>query len=215
MKKTAIYLRVSSKNQIENTSLDNQLEKIKAYCVAYDFEVVKVFKDSAKSGSSNNRQDYNSMIEFINSNEVDALIVYKSDRIHRQLKNLLIMVEDVLNPNNTSFISISEQFDTSTPQGKLFLNMIGSFAEFEKDIINERTKSGRVNTAKNNKHAGGEVPFGYKKINKDIEIDKNQSEIVKLIFNLYVEKRSLAKVKKELDNKNLTNKNNKPFQDKH
>jgi len=211
MKKAVAYIRVSSKGQIDNTSLDNQLEKIKAYCVAYDLKLVKVFSDGAESGKSNKRTEYNKMLNYIEENEVDSLMVFKADRIHRQLKNLLILIEDILTPNKISFVSVSERFDTSTPQGKLFLHMIGSFAEFERNVINERTKDGRIKTVKAGKHGGGELPFGYVKINKKIEIDVKTSKIIELIFNLYLEKKSLAKVKKELDLQHIINKNDKPF----
>lgn len=94
-------------------------------------------------------------------NEISGIVVLKADRIHRRLKNLLELIEDELEPKGIAFICVSENFDTSTPQGMLFLQMIGSFAKFERKIINERTKGGRIATAKENKYAGGAPAYGY------------------------------------------------------
>jgi len=212
MKQAVVYLRVSSQTQIENTSLDNQLSKIQGYCKAYDYSIAKVYKDNGISGKAiDHRQQYNNMLEFIKSNNIDALIVFKSDRIHRKLKNLLIMIEDILEPANTSFVSITEQFDTSTSQGKLFLQMIGSFGEFEGSLINERTRDGRLKTATENKHAGGEVPYGYEKIKGVIKIDPGTAEIVQTIYSLYNSKKSLGTIKMELDLRGCTTKRGKSF----
>lgn len=78
---------------------------------------------------------------------MNAVVVLKADRIHRKLLNLLVMIENVLNPLGFAFKSITENFDTSTSQGMMFLQMIGTFGEFERKTINERTKSGRIKTA--------------------------------------------------------------------
>lgn len=144
------YARTSSNAQIENTSIEEQKKKIEAYCFAHDYELVEVFVDEAKSATTNNRESYQEMMGFVKDpkNEIKAMVVLRADRIHRKLKNLLIMVEDELEPNGVAFVSVSEKFDTSSAQGMLFLQMIGSFSEFERKIINERTRSGRLAKAK-------------------------------------------------------------------
>ena len=137
IKRVVSYVRVSSLSQIDNTSIEDQQEKIDLYCKLNNYELVDDFKDEAKSAKDIDlRDDYNRMMEFIDNeeNNIDAIIVYKSDRIHRRLKNLMIMIEH-LQEKEISFISITEQFDTSTPQGMLFLQMLGSFAEFERKQI--------------------------------------------------------------------------------
>ncbi|MFS0766984.1 recombinase family protein [Peribacillus phoenicis] len=205
LKKVVAYARVSSESQIENTSIEEQIKKIEAYCISQDLELVKVFIDEGLSGSNTERSSYTEMIEYISNaeNEVSGVVVLKADRIHRRLKNLLIMIEDVLEPNGIAFISVSEKFDTSTAQGMLFLQMIGSFGEFERKVINERTKGGRVSTAKKNKYAGGQVPYGYMVINGQVEINKEHEAIVKEVFELYLEGKSYNKIATILNSRNV------------
>lgn len=207
IKKSVGYVRVSSEGQIDNTSIGEQVEKIKLYCKLHGIELIKIFSDEGETGSKvDKRKGYNDMISFIKENGIDAIIVNKIDRIHRSGKNLLVMVEDILEPLNVAFVSITEQFDTSSPQGKLFLTMLGGFAEFERSTINARTKSGRVATAKKGKFAGGKIPFGYILIDSDkfiLEIDENKADIVKNIFKMRLDKYSLQRIADELNSKGM------------
>lgn len=209
-KRVVGYVRVSSDSQIENTSIDVQSEKINDYCKLYNHELVEVFIDNGKTGSNTDgREGYNSMMDFISQSEnrIDALIVLKADRIHRKLKNLLVMIEDYLQPNRVAFISITENFDTSTGQGMLFLQMIGSFAEFERKIINERTRSGRVKTAKNKQYAGGEPAYGYKAVNNALTVDEKSAQIVKKIFSMYCQGYSMNYIAATLNKTSVPTKN--------
>lgn len=197
IKRVVSYLRISTANQLENTSIETQREKIDLYCKLNNIDVVDEFKDEAVSAKyEHTRKDYKRMLEFIKDkkNKIDAIVVYKSDRIHRSLRNLMNMIE-YLQDNEIQFISITEQFDTSTAQGMLFLQMLGSFSEFERKIIAERTKGGRLSNAKNELNPGGRPPIGYK-INEDkkYEIVEDEAEIVKSIFKLRCKGHSLKAI---------------------
>lgn len=198
MKKVVAYVRVSSASQIENTSIETQIEKIELHCKLHDIVIDKIFKDEGISAKdTDNRNSYNEMLEYIldKNNNIDSVVVYKSDRLHRSLKNLLITIEDIFIPNNISFISITEQFDTSNAQGMLFLQMLGSFAEFERKIINERTKSGRLAKGKNELYLGGRVPFGYTLIDSDrLTLNYKEADIIKEIFKLRTKGMSIGKI---------------------
>lgn len=186
MKKIVSYLRVSTRSQIDNTSIEMQKEKIELYCKLNNVELIDIFIDEGISAKNSNRTSYNKMLEFVSNkeNEIDAIIVYKADRIHRSLKNLMIMV-DYLKEINIGFISITEQFNTNTSQGLLFLQMIGSFSEFERKLIAERTHLGRVSKGDNNLFPGGRIPFGYKlKDNDTLIINNDEAIIIKEIFKL-------------------------------
>lgn len=200
MNRVVAYVRISSQSQIENTSIETQIEKIDLHCKLHDIEIVKIFKDEAKTAKNTERENYNKMIEFISDDEnnIDAVICYKSDRVHRSLKNLLIFIEDILIPIKVGFVSITEQFDTSTAQGMLFLQMLGSFSEFERKIINERTKSGRISKGKNELFSGGRVPLGYNLINSDVlEINEEEAKIIKDIFKLRGNKKTMVEIGKK------------------
>ena len=198
-KKVVIYLRVSTTNQLDNTSIEHQREKINLYCKFHDIEIVKEFKDEAQSGKSKDREQYKEMINFVldKSNKINAIMCYKSDRIHRKLRNLIDMIED-LQENKIEFISVTEQFDTSTPQGMLFLQMLGSFAEFERKIIAERTRSGRISNGKNELHPGGKVPYGYELKDGKLTIVKEQADIIKKIFNMRSKGNKLIEISKDV-----------------
>ena len=208
-KKVVGYKRVSSESQMDNTSIEDQENRIKMYCELHNYELVKIYSDEGISGSKTEIRDgYNEMIKFATNkeNKISAVIANKIDRIHRSGKNLLIMVEDVLEPSGVAFVSITEQFDTSTPMGKLFLGMLGNFAEFERATINARTKGGRVATAKKHGHAGGAIAFGYTLVDKNsftLVIDTNEAAIVKRIFQLKADRKSLGLIAAHLNSSNL------------
>lgn len=204
------YARISSESQKDNTSISEQIKRIQAYCISQNWNLVKVFTDEAKSGSSTDeRVNYNAMLEFAKeqTNEINAILVYKSDRVHRHLKNLLIMIEDDLEPLNVAFISVSENFDTSTPHGMLTLQMLGSFAEFEKNIINERTHTGRVITAKQGKYAGGKIPYGYILDGDKFIVSEVEAQNIVQIFKMYSEGSSFNRIANYLNNKQKHSKN--------
>lgn len=185
-KRVVTYLRVSTANQVDNTSIETQREKIKLYCKLNDIQIVEEFKDEAISAKhEHTREDYQRLIKFIadKENKIEAIMVYKSDRIHRSLRNLMNMIS-YLQKLKIDFISITEQFDTSTAQGMLFLQMLGSFSEFERKLIAERTKSGRIANHKKELSSGGRPPFGYKMEDKKLVINEEEAEIVKEIFKL-------------------------------
>lgn len=195
MKKRALgYCRISTLMQVDNTSLKDQEDKIRMYAKIHDIVIDKIFIDKAISGKSTDRPEYYKMMDYVKENDIDMIIVYKNDRIHRSLYNLLAMIYE-LQEYDVSLISVTEMFDTSTPQGMLLLQMLGSFAEFERAVINERTRNGRIARLNENKWVGGTPALGYK-VNKDgkFEIDEEGAKIVKDIFKLRSKGLSLAKI---------------------
>lgn len=213
-KKAVGYARVSTESQTDNTSIALQKEKIYNYCELYDFEMVEMFIDNGKSGSNiEGREEYHRMIEYISNpaNEIEAIITLKADRIHRKLKNLLVMIEDILQPLDVAFISITENFDTSTSQGMLFLQMIGSFSEFERKVINERTKSGRISKAKNSAYAGGEPAYGFKVRDGKLDLDNEKVGVVKEIFKLFSEGKSTMYIADYLNRNGISSKRGKKW----
>jgi site-specific DNA recombinase len=208
------YVRVSSDSQTDNTSIPEQRERIAAFCVANGWELVKVFADEGKSGSdTKDRAGYNAMMEYVKdpANGITAIVALKADRIHRKLKNLLEMIQDELEPHGIAFISVSERFDTSTAQGMLFLQMLGSFAEFERAIINERTRNGRIRTAKQGRYAGGQVPYGYAVKEGEVVINEEQAAIVRQIFKQYAEGVSYYRIAKDLNARGIRTKSGKQW----
>lgn len=193
-KKAVGYCRISTNIQLDNTSLKDQEDKIRAYGNLHNIEISEIFIDKSISGRSTDRPDYDKMMNYVKENDIDFIIVYKNDRIHRSLYNLLTMIND-LQKYNVSLVSVTENFDTSTPQGMLLLQMLASFAEFERAIITERSLNGRIAKLNEKKWVGGTPSIGYK-INKEGQfvVDKEEAKIVKDIFKLRSQGLSMADI---------------------
>lgn len=132
------YARVSSKDQ----DLEIQVNEIKKFCDYRNFELVRIFTDKA-SGKDINRDGFQDMLHSIHKKtfDADAVVVFKIDRMGRSLKNLIDILED-FSKNRVQFISISDNMDTTLPMGKLMFQIVGAFAEYERLVINERTRLG-------------------------------------------------------------------------
>ena len=134
------YARVSTKDQ----KLEAQIEEITRFCKYRDIELVRVFSDTA-SGKNTDRQSFLEMMDLIENKNIfgiDTVVVYKIDRIGRSLKNLIDIIE-TLHKNKVQFVSVTEpHFDTTTPQGNLFFQISGAFAEYERKLIRERSEMG-------------------------------------------------------------------------
>jgi site-specific DNA recombinase len=183
MQKVAAYTRVSTTEQSSGYGRDTQRTKIQQWADLNDVETVDWYDDTA-SGGDTDRPGLQEMIERLRSCEYDALVVYKADRLSRSLKDLLTVIDDVLEPCETAFISVTEQFDTSTPSGRLFLQMVGSFSEFERALITERLQDGRRSKAQDGGHAAGEIPLGYEKNADGDLVLSDHGETVRRIFRM-------------------------------
>ena len=125
------YCRVSTASQTEGYSLDEQKERIEAYCKALGWELVKVFVDGGESGAKIDRPALQKMCERVK--EVNKVVVYKLDRLSRSQKDTLFLIEDVFLKNGVDFVSITENFDTSTPFGKAMVGILAVFAQLERE----------------------------------------------------------------------------------
>jgi len=136
-KKIAIYCRVSTEDQ----DVDKQEHICKRYCEAHEeFEIYKIYKDVI-SGTKESRPEFNKLLEDMRNHLFDAIMVTKLDRIGRSLKHLLSLFDEFSN-KGIHFIATTQNIDTSSAAGKLQLQILGAFAEFERNMISERTKEG-------------------------------------------------------------------------
>ncbi|MEW6381368.1 MAG: recombinase family protein [bacterium] len=163
-KRAIFYARVSSEGQVDNTSIDTQVERGRAYTVSQGWTLDRVFIDGGESGKSTDRASFQEMIGYIRENPVDVLLTFKLDRLSRNLKDLLIFIDDELDPRGIALQSVTENFNTQSAEGRLFLQLLGSFAEFERKRIGDRCMSGKRATARKGGWNGGYVPYGYRKI---------------------------------------------------
>jgi DNA invertase Pin-like site-specific DNA recombinase len=126
------YIRVSTDEQArEGISLENQRAKIEAYCQLNDLELVEILEDAGKSGKDLNREGMQALMDRIRARSVDAVIVYKLDRLSRRVRDTLSLM-DLIEKRSVAFHSITEKIDTKTAMGKFFLNIMASMNQWER-----------------------------------------------------------------------------------
>ncbi len=202
MQKVACYVRVSTENQLENYSIDEQTERLKAYCKARDYSIYKIYTDGGFSGGNTQRPALQAMLNDIKRNMFDAVIVYKLDRLSRSQKDTLTLIEDRFLANGIDFISVSENFDTSSPFGRAMIGILSVFAQLEKDQITERFTMGRIGRSKAGLfHGGGNAPKGYDYINGRLEVNYLEAEQIKEIFTLFLSGKSINAISIIMDKK--------------
>lgn len=210
------YVRVSSEGQQDNTSIQNQINEINRYCDYHKHEVV-IYQD-VKSGKNLDRKGIKNLLNELSN--FDGVIVYKIDRLSRKLLDTLSIVE-TLKTQNKTLISIVENLDISTIQGQLMLNTMSSFAQYEREVISQRVKTGKEVRKNQNKFTGGQVKTGYKSVktfnnngqfsgNELVKDDKEQ-EIIKLIKNHKRAGKGLTDISRWLNDNGYKTKNGKQF----
>lgn len=187
MVKGAGYVRVSTENQMENYSIDAQTERLKAYCKAKDIHIVKIYTDGGYSGGNTNRPALQQMLRDIEHGIIDTVIVYKLDRLSRSQKDTLTLIEDCFLAHNVDFISINENFDTSTPFGRAMIGILSVFAQLEKDQITERFTMGRIGRAKSGYYHGGPTPpTGYDYVDGKLVINEYEAMQVRELYQRFL-----------------------------
>lgn len=187
---TALYIRVSTDAQYEEGySVEAQKQKLEQYCKLKDIDNYKCYIDGGWSGSNIDRPEIKKLVEDIKRGKVSAVIVYKLDRLSRSQKDTVYLLEDVFIPNNCAFISLNENFDTSTPYGKAMIGILSVFAQLERENIRERTRMGMFERVRSGLWmGGGRVPFGYDyDREKNILVPNDKAEQVRQIFELYLQ----------------------------
>jgi DNA invertase Pin-like site-specific DNA recombinase len=190
MTKVAIYVRVSTEEQAkEGFSLDAQREVLEDYAMLMDYEVYKVYVDDGYSGRNTRRPAYRNMMEEMDF--WDSILVLKMDRIHRNTRNFIEMME-VLNKKGKDFISQQEQLNTKTAMGRFVMQMIQGIAQLESEQIGERTKDGMRQKAETldvnedeKRTMGFTPPFGYRIQDGRLVDDPDEQIVVETIFDLY------------------------------
>lgn len=212
--KVAIYIRVSTQEQaLEGYSIDAQKERLESYCKAKGWKLVSEYVDAGFSGSNLNRPNMQRMLKDAVQNKFDAVLVYKLDRISRSQKDTLYLIEDIFLKNNISFVSLNENFDTSSAFGRAMIGILSVFAQLEREQIKERTRMGLEERTKQGKHHSY-APFGYRYVNKKLVIEENEAEVVRKIYQLAAENKSFSQINKYVlkhypEYTSFNNKNNK------
>lgn len=203
--KVAIYVRVSTTNQVEEGySIEEQKDKLSSYCDIKDWSVYKVYTDGGFSGSNTDRPALESLIKDAKKRKFDTVLVYKLDRLSRSQKDTLYLIEDIFIKNNIAFLSLQENFDTSTPFGKAMIGLLSVFAQLEREQIKERMQLGKLGRAKAGKSmmwAKTSYGYDYHKETGTVTINPAQSLAIKFMFKSYLSGRSITKLRDDLNDK--------------
>lgn len=175
------YTRVSTIDQRDNTSLDDQKTKIESYAIAMGHQIVETFSDSISGKRADNRPDLQRAIAMLISGEADGLIVAKLDRLGRNVRDILALVDDVLKPSDKALILLDLAIDTSTPAGRMVLTMMAALAEMERSLIRERVERGRAVKHEAGGYAYGAPQFGQKAENKELVTDEAEQAVIEII----------------------------------
>ncbi|HFI0084937.1 TPA: recombinase family protein [Streptococcus suis] len=201
--KVAIYVRVSTTNQAEEGySIDEQKDKLTSYCNIKDWNVYNIYTDGGFSGSNTERPALEQLIKDAKRKVFDTVLVYKLDRLSRSQKDTLYLIEDIFIANDIAFLSLQENFDTSTPFGKAMIGLLSVFAQLEREQIKERMQLGKLGRAKSGKSMMWARPsYGYD-YNKDagtMTVNPWQAIVIRSIFDWYLQGISITKIRDALN----------------
>lgn len=181
----AIYVRVSTQDQAQHGfSLNAQEESLKNYAMALGYDIFKIYREEGKSAKDLKRPEMIQMLEDAEQKKFSAIFIYKLDRFSRSLKDLILTI-DKLKEWNVDFVSLQDKIETASASGKLMFHIISAFAEFERNIIGDRTKFGMQRKAKE----GGfitKAPKGYMIIDKKLIMHPEEKIQVKKIFEEFL-----------------------------
>lgn len=207
----AIYTRKSTEHglELEFNSLHAQREACEAYIKSQASEgwacLPKRYDDPAFSGGNLERPALQRLLNDIEQGLVDVVVVYKIDRLTRSLSDFAKLVE-VFDTKSISFVAVTQQFNTTTSMGRLTLNILLSFAQFERELSSERVRDKIAASRKKGKWTGGSVPLGYDSKDKKLVINEAEAKTVRMIFEHYLAVKSVPKLIDELDRKDVVTK---------
>jgi site-specific DNA recombinase len=188
-KKYAVYARVSTRDQEDNFSLANQIQSCKSFVdFKKGFTSEKLIYKDVESGANLDRSSFDRLMRDAVGRKFDAVIVYKIDRFSRNLRDLLNSVEK-LKELGVEFQSVSENIDTDSLIGELILHILGSFSNFERKVILQRMREGRVKRLEARKFPGGLTPYGYDydEEKEQLVVNQDEAKVIKQIFALVID----------------------------
>lgn len=208
-----VYTRVSTAEQAnEGYSIEEQDKRCRAAIESKGWTYVGTYSDPGVSGRTMERKGLQNMMAEINAGRIQAVVIYKLDRLSRKQRDTMTIIEDVFLKNDVALVSLNETLDTSTPWGRAMIGILSSFNQMESENIQARTLMGREAKAKEGGYAGGKPPLGYKADNGELVIVPEEAEIVRLIFRLRQEGGTLIGIADELNKRGYRTRKGLEFQ---
>lgn len=211
-KKACVYTRVSTDEQAkEGYSISEQERMAKAAIEAKGWEYVGTFSDPGVTGRKLDRPGLNAMIDAIKAGSVEAVVIYKLDRLSRKQKDTMTLIEDVFLANEVYLYSLNEALDTSTPWGRAMIGILSAFNQMESETIQMRTTDGRLAKAERGGYAGGKPPIGYRSLDGELVVVPEEAEIVRRVFSLRKQGGTMMGIAEDLNQNGYRTKSGKMF----
>jgi DNA invertase Pin-like site-specific DNA recombinase len=207
----AIYTRVSTEQGLDQdfNSLDAQYEAASAYIKSQAHagwtQIRSRYDDGGYSGGTTERPDLQKLLEDIRARKIDVIVVYKVDRLTRSLADFAKLVE-LFDSHGVSFVSVTQQFNTTTSMGRLTLNVLLSFAQFEREVTSERIRDKVAASKRKGIWVGGNLPLGYEMKDGKIAVVEEEAQRVRFIYRRYVELGSVNELVRDLGERNIKTK---------
>ncbi len=204
----AVYTRKSSEEGLEHdfNSLEAQREACEAYVRSQEHEGWKLlpdrFDDGGFSGGNMERPALHQLIELVKTGRIDIIVVYKIDRLTRSLTDFAKLAE-VLDKHGVSFVSVTQQFNTTTSMGRLMLNVLLSFAQFEREITGERIRDKIAASKKKGMWMGGVPPMGYDIVDRQLVVNETDAATIRRVFSLYLEEKTVPALLDRLEREDI------------
>ena len=215
-KRCAVYCRVSSDERLDQTfnSIDAQREAGAAFIASQRAEgweqVEDNYEDPGFTGGNMDRPGLKRLLQDIQDGKIDIVVVYKIDRLSRSLADFAKMIQ-LFDRYKASFSSVTQQINSATSMGRLMLNVLLSFAQFEREVTGERIRDKFAASKRKGMWMGGQVPMGYCVDNRKLVVEPEEAEVVRQIFDSFVATRSTTLMVKQLVEQGVTSKNGKPL----
>ena len=210
-KRCAIYTRKSSEEGLEQNfnSLHAQRQACESFVKSQAGEgwrlVKTAYNDGGFSGATMERPALKALLAHVREKRIDVVVVYKVDRLTRSLADFAKIVE-IFDAHGVSFVAVTQQFNTTTSMGRLTLNVLLSFAQFEREVTGERIRDKIAASKQKGMWMGGTVPLGYDVRDRRLVVNAKEAVTVRLIFKLYTELKSVRRVRDELDRRSIVSK---------
>ena len=204
MSKIVSYLRCSTSYQLEGHSIDNQRLKIKQYCELHNLILSEEIVDEGVSGKNSNREGYMRLLEIVRKGECDGVVVYSLSRFSRNTMDTLSSIEK-MNQKGITFHSLSENIDTSSPNGRFFLTILSSLSQLEREITSQRVTDVLRGLKSTNKPYSNDL-YGYDKVDGKLVENEKELKMLRKIRKLHKDGLSSKGIAKYLNERNYKTK---------
>lgn len=175
------YIRVSTAGQEDNTSLQGQKERVLSYGQYKGHDLIELIEEVGSGKSADTRPEFQRALQMLRDGTADGLVVCKLDRLGRNVRDILQLVDEVFQPLDKALMILDSELDTSTPTGRMMLTMLSAMAEMERGLITERTQGGRKAKAKAGGYAFGSPEFGKQSVEGELVPNDTEQATIEII----------------------------------